>query len=399
MVLLLVVHIGETLGHLARALAVADALTRRGATVHIASSNKAKATLNGHPNKYTHHAIEWRWSHNSSGAKSPTHRFLHGIRESNLQLLDVCRETRPDWIVGFPGVFSAQAARKVNIPHVSVLHGPYLSPLLELDRPTFVEKAIVRFTSSLFRSSWDAAFAYLSKELAFPALTYEQYVRDELIVAPQPNLNLKGPNHITSTSFVSASIGPAAAASENLEETCYVSFGSGNPCDIRNIVEAAAREFARVIVSTGLRTPQTWDRSLNVESMPFVSSASLLRRVGAVISHGGIGTVGTFAAAATPQLIIPTEVDQATMAMHARRQRLALTLGMHEWAMRPQLGRRLPALDPDRIRRRISTLRDGSYSFPTARATGADEIAGLLMGDRLHGLVETTASSAALLQV
>jgi len=112
---------------------------------------------------------------------------------------------------------------------------------------------------------------------------------------------------------------------------------------------------------------------------PFIASSSLAGQVAAVISHGGIGTVGTFAEHGTPQLIIPTELDQATMAVHAARLGLAMHCGLDSWARRGKLGRQLPEFSEAEFVSLLYIFRSTRKSSAKFVSSGASDILPALM--------------------
>lgn len=108
-----------------------------------------------------------------------------------------------------------------------------------------------------------------------------------------------------------------------------------------------------------------------------VASRSLAGHVRAVVSHGGLGTVGTFAEFGHPQLVIPTEFDQATTGLYCRATGIAATCGLEAWPSRRSLGRQLPPLSADTIRQQV-TLLSKQTKQASHSASGADDIAGLV---------------------
>lgn len=375
--IMMIAHIGETLGHLVRGLAIADELAKKGHEVEFAASDRARALLPSWEPRYMHHPVRWNWSHNSCMPDLAPSGFLRGVYESNCDLLQLLTNDPPDVLVGLPGLFSVQLARHLKIPHLSTLHGPYLSPVVRLQNPSGVEAAILSFTRRIFYGGCvDHTYAHLTATLGFPPMTYREYLETETIVVPQPGLDLEDLPNIQQFGFIRASFGPPIDSEDiDLAESCYITFGSGNPCDISSIVGVAASVFPRVIVTTGHKPLQMLPDG--VIDRPFIASSSLAGRVSAVVSHGGIGTVGTFAEHGTPQLIIPTELDQATMAMHADRLGIASSCGLEDWATRPRLGRRLPRIDEGELTRQLRALR--SKHVTRHKCSGAEEIASAIV--------------------
>ncbi|MGI6656774.1 MAG: glycosyltransferase [Desulfobulbus sp.] len=352
---LFVVHIGETVGHLVRALAIADELYLRGVDIEIACSDSGKWLLESWPVKYKHYSIVWPFSHNSMTSGIPSESMCDSVSTVNEQVIQVLKKEQPEVVIGCPGIFSVQASRSLGIKHISILHGPYLAPVITLDNQSPIESSVLSFTKSCFDNCVNHIYKYLSQSLKLVCLTYDEYLRSETIFIPQLFLPLPRFPNFNVVPFIRASFGPPVEGDGiDLKNACYITFGSGNPCNIEPIVRITEAIFSSVIVScgfTGLRPskPTTVCQS-------FIASSSLAGQVSAVINHGGIGTVGTFAEFGTPQLIIPTEVDQACMAVHAGRAGIARTLGLNEWARNPALGRRLLDIPEQEIIKAVEQL-------------------------------------------
>lgn len=378
--ILMISHIGETFGHLVRGLAIADELTAQGVHVEFAASYEADWLLSTWKHPYIHHKLRWQFSHNSCDPDRPPSTFLNHVLESNSAVLKLVKNLNPDLIVGLPGIFTTQAARHLGIPHVSILHGPYLSPIVSLKEATKTESAVIEFARKIFCGGCvDSIYSHLSQVLGVPKLRYEEYLRSETVFVPQPGILLPDLPNIHQVRFIRASFGPQFHFQEaDLKKACYITFGSGNPCDISRIVQLAREVFPLVIISTG-RT-QLKNAPKGVVAKPFIASSSLAGRVAAVISHGGIGTVGTFAEQKTPQLIIPTELDQATMAVHAARLGIAKHCGLNAWVTRLHLGRHLPNFNEEEFINLLHTMRSAAPAgMGEILSLGASDIASALV--------------------
>lgn len=376
MKVLMIVHIGETLGHLVRALAVADQVAAAGVLVEIACSSAGDWLFDSWSTSYPHHSVTWEFSHNSCEYLSPPVSTIAHVLQANRDILRVLREVQPDLVVGFPGILSVQAAQALRIPHVSVLHGPYLSPIVALESPTPTEEAVLGFARELFIDGpLDLVYEQLHYEMKLPSLSYREFLESQTILVPQDGLTLdKEHRNITSVDYISASFGaPLEVTDDVLRQACYVTFGTGNTCNVDAVVAACSRHFEKVIVSSGILASIRGGE--NVVVVKSVSSRSLARKVAAVVSHGGIGTVGTFAEFGTPQLVIPTELDQATMAVHGVRAQLCSQCGLDEWAANPQLGRRFPAISDHDLNASIERLALKGRSSDRHRCDGASQMA------------------------
>lgn len=371
---LMIAHIGETLGHLVRGLAIADALTKKGICVEFAASKRAKDLLDAWPISYKLHPLRWTWSHNAVKPNLIAYDFFNRTLESVSDIMELLKNRKPDLIIGLPGIVSTQAARYFGIPHVSILHGPYLSPIIRLKSPNWEEKTILDFSTQICYEQVNIGFSLLQKVFSVPKLDYQTYLDTETILVPQPDLPLISLPNIFIYNFIRASFGPKFKNHNiQLEKACYITFGSGNPCDMNQIILGTAEIFPFVLVTSGCQNLKELPRNVYVDR--YIASSSLAGKVAAVISHGGIGTVGTFAEFATPQMIIPTELDQATMAVHARRMGIAYPCGLQDWTERHKLGRRLPKFSKGEFKNVLSKIYFQKNLFHEVSSNGADQIA------------------------
>ncbi len=372
MQVLFIVHVGETLGHLAHAITIARELEERGCTTECAAHGRAKQFWQAAGLQGKFFSVSWNWSHNACEPSAIRPDFGESLLESARQIREILKLRKPNYVVGMPGFASAQLARRHRIPHASVIHGTHLAPLIRLTDPQPEEESVLRITTRICHGALNDAFRLVARRLSVPMLTYEEFVATERIFVPQPGLPFEPTANMVVIDFITASLGetlqePPSAVSDAV----FITFGSGNPCDTSRLLELARRVFPRVIANTGhLRPPPDAE---GITTRPFISSKDVAKRVTAVVSHGGIGTVGTFAEHGLPQLIIPTEIDQANMAVHARRAKLAASLGLKSFLERTTLGRRLPTFGDDEFVHALSRLRN--VIAPRVRANGASAIA------------------------
>lgn len=372
--LLVVTHIGETLGHLIRALSVCSAFARCGDEVHVCTTQEGLGVVRGCREELTPHFIRWEWSHNAWNLRAPQKGLFTRVAESARDVEKVMLAVKPDLVLGFPGMVSVLIARKHLVPHASVLHAPYLFPYWEDDNSPEgvslgkVGRKVCELATEVARG--------LHHVMATPALSYEDYLESERMFVPQPGLRLRGlPRGARMVGFIRGSIGDPFTQDMDLTDCCYVSFGSGNPCDLSSVVQSTRKVFSKVLVTVGHGRPVSSGDGVFV--FPALASKSLVGKVKYVLSHGGLGTVGTFAESRTRQLIVPTEFDQATTAVYARNLGIARTWGLKDWVTRLELGRRLPPHDASVFEAELSALKQDPMP-PAITADGADEIAGLL---------------------
>lgn len=369
--ILIIAHVGETLGHVIRGLSIAEALRSRGYMVTFASSESARRVIESCG--FSLEPVEWRWSHNASDVESVTPAFAQRVLRTLDELVRMLRRRRPDLVIGLPGLASIQPAWAAGIEHVSVVHGPYLAPLADASGLDSLERKIVALAARVCLGSVNQMFRLAQAKLRLPAMSYETFVTAQQLLVPHPGYHLTEASNIRRVGFIRASYGGPAPVSLQLGRTCYVTFGSGNPCNISQVVTEASSVFQQVLVTTGSATPSlAVPRNAIVRSE--VASAALGGKVAAVISHGGLGTIGTFAETGTPQLIIPTELDQAITAIFAVASGVGEQYGLRDFATRTSLGRRLPAIEPSSLRAAVLRLRD-SRPLVAADCNGALEIA------------------------
>jgi UDP:flavonoid glycosyltransferase YjiC (YdhE family) len=378
---MIIAHVGETVGHLVRAISLAETLLSVGVCVQLACDAQAQLILRERLSGLAvqRRDIQWNWSHNAHSKPTPSayHAMIEKTNRDLLQLLD---HEQPDLIISIPGVFTAQAARSRGIPQISVLHGPYVSPILNREPFTPTERIVLDFVSELMVGGiWDSILAHLSRSLKLPWLTYQDFLSKENIAVAQPGLDLPAYTAMSQCDFILASYGTTPSV-HLPRETCYITFGSGNPCDITSVIDVAAKHFPQVVVTSGFASSIT--SKSNVLIRQSIPSDYLAGRVGAVISHGGVGTVGAFAAHGTPHLIIPTEPDQATMAVHAPRLGVAAECGLDSWALEPRWGRRIPSISNADLDDAVSVLYKESLNphTPLLKTSGAVQITEMAIG-------------------
>lgn len=374
--IVIVAHVGETLGHVIRGLSIAEALRARGASVVFVTSTVARQIVQSRG--FEVEPNEWSWSHNASSVDDVTPDFARKVLRTMTALGEVLRRRQPDLAIGVPGLASIQPAWAAGVEHVSLVHGPYLAPLVDVSGLDDYERRIVSLAARVCLGSVNQMFRLAHVKLRLPAMNYDMFVSKQRLLVPHPGYPFAGPSNIRRVGFIRASYGGPVPPDLDLGRTCYVTFGSGNPCDISQIVNAASEVFEHVLVTTGMAAPPlTAPRNAVVRSD--VASAAIAGRAQAVVTHGGLGTIGTFARSGTPQLIIPTELDQAVTAVFAVHSGIARQYGLEHFAMRTRLGRQLPQFDPASLRAAVGRLREGTQET-AVESNGAADVAALLTG-------------------
>lgn len=324
-------------------------------------------------NGLDHRLIPWGWSHNGLRPERIAHE-IPAVVATNRALVDLLQHERFDLVLSFPGIFTSQAAERCGVAHVCVVHGVYLSGAVRVPQADIIEQAVLDFGRNFFRSQAQRIWDELSKCLDVPSMSYDEWLRDQLLAIVDPLLTLPERSNFIRLPMIAASYGgPPPLRPSALRETCVISFGSGNRCDVSSVVDAAARYFEHVLLCGHRQS-----RDGRVVSTSHVSHRLLAGRVRACISHGGLGTVAAFARAGTPQLLVPTEIDQATTAVHARRAGLATVVGLESWMTRASLGRRILA-QPMQLDVAVNRLSHATEAQPIP-TDGADRLADVAVG-------------------
>lgn len=378
---LIVPHVGETVGSVVRGLSIADQLAARGVHVEFAACQSADWVFKHWQSEYSFHPISWQWSHNQCSSGGFPFPLLDHVSLAVADFLRLASTLKPDLVIGLPGLATAQAARFLGVKHIAVLYGPYLSPVVKLNNPTAIEERIITSGAKLLRSVAAMTFQHLSAQFGFPTMDYDSFLATETILVPHPGLEIPTLPNLARVDYVAGSYGhvPEPSVSQP-RDTCFITFGSGNPCDIGEIIGHAAHRFPSVILASGVTQVSThWS---NVAVFKHVKTATLAGTVSLVISHGGIGTVGTFAPSSTPHVVIPTELDQATTAIHAARAGIVVPAGLGIWHTRPTLGRSLPSLPTGELDRAIdealNTMAPGSGATSEGASEAADVVCTVL---------------------
>lgn len=376
---LIVTHIGETLGHLVRAFSIAAELRRAGCEIHFVSSREGEKLVIERDSSFAHHSVSWTWSHNSLNLQDDW--GAGPIRQSAWEMAGVILRIRPDLVIGFPGVVSGFVCRYLGVPHVSVMHAPYLAPIWILKGTSPVEGRILESAKHACEIANHLASS-LCSSLGLPTLSYLEFLRTERIFVPQPGITLDPSfDNILVTDFITGTIGPDIPSNWDLtgESCCYITFGSGNSCDLTILIQEAESIFDNVIVTYGNEYHDYC--GLRTFATSFLDSQCVAHVATAVISHGGLGTVGTFAKHGIPQAIIPTELDQATTAVYASRAHLAEILGLDDWLRRDGFGRQMPSLEREAVHSLMLQLWESGPSV-SLKADGAVIIAQALLCDQ-----------------
>jgi UDP:flavonoid glycosyltransferase YjiC (YdhE family) len=354
---LIVPHASTALSHLLRSISVAEELKMRGWKVRFVASALAADAAVGLGIELPVEVVPWSWGHNEWSLERPAAQAPAYVATCSA-LQDCFARIKPDLVIGVPGMASFQAARKLSIPHISVLHGPWLLPCLT-DLPN--------------SRGFSHAFEILDKTLKGPASTqlqiqgeslgveadmnFEAFLKNEIIAIAHDNLTIRAGGNLHPCGFLPGDFGPAVPEFNTdweVERSCCITFGSAMTGDLSPIVGAASVVYSNVVVLKGvadLKAPPS-----NVYVAPSASMRSLCEKVGTAVSHGGIGTLGTFYMSGIRQLLIPGDLDQVVNSGIAAARKEATVAGVDYWIRRSEPGRELPPVSKDELVHNLSIL-------------------------------------------
>lgn len=331
MKVLLVPHVGETVGHLARCLEIADRIEQLGAAVTVAASSRWRSLYRGAPRRAVLD-LDWPFSHNSLPDTGSA-----AVLAGAASIPPLIRSVQPDVIIGDPGVFTAPFAAAARIPHLAILHTAWLLPLTPLDRGSAVESALLDFVVRYAGSTIDPSLQAIAARFGVPELTYEEIVRGGSVLAVQPASTLIAGSATRAVGFVPASVGTTPPDAADASGAVLISLGGRTGPTTDRIVESTAGLASRVLLArrdhSGGPLPAN---VILVDPRPIRDLAPHLR---AAITHGGMGLLASLAVARVRHMIVPGDVTQATAALLGERLAIASQVGLECWAAQARPGR------------------------------------------------------------
>lgn len=353
----LVPHVGTALSHLIRALALATDLRSAGHHVSIACSEAASPFLR-RQGWDAWHPLPWGWGHNEYPRGTLPAVVANEYARTTDALVAACAACRPQLIIGVPGHASFLVARHLSCAHLSLLHGPWLTPVLREAPSSPAERRLRKLFSEICAGPVSAHISSIGKRLGLGDFDYEHFVSTELILCADSASEVLDRDNVLRGGYILGRFGPRAD-DLGLEivkgRSCVVTFGTALHTGFESILIAACSMFDRVIWISGnsavpLELPQ------NALVVHEIDPISLAGRVEFAVSHGGIGTVAALNSIGCAQLCVPADIDQAFNSVALMRRGVGRIAGLEHWLGRPPLGRAFPPLSKEQLEIGLSEL-------------------------------------------
>lgn len=337
-------HVGVAMGHLLRAIALRDVIAGDSETL-LALPSKARPFVRQHFPAVRCKWINWPFGHNEA-IEVGLSNAIASLKSVTRSLDQLFTKFRPDVVIGLPGFQTSVICELLQVPHVSVLHGPWLTPDYELEDLSPGEKAVMKTWKRAIQLS-DTLSQIMAHAVGYTYRGYrEWFERQEIYVAQSFSVPLKVKR--PTIGFLSRDYG--LDNSSHLPAGCIsILFGSAIP-DIDRSVVRAVRSLGFPIVIAGARRLWNYGDLFCVRSIP---ATHLARMSVAAITHGGIGTIPAFAEAEVPQLFVPHDIDQAVNSILASRSGLGKSVDLTYWSSRSPFGRARPPVDLGEVQRFI----------------------------------------------
>ena len=337
----IIAHAGEAKGHILRAIALQRCLEEVAETTLIVPK-KSRAFVETFFPEIACEWITWPFGHNDvldQAVKLST--FVEQLKLTTLELEKLFHQSAPNLVIGIPGVESSALCRVLGVPHISVLHGPWLVPEYILDEPTPSESAVVVCWERSIEITQVAAKVVSHALGAMYGKMYRPYrtwLESEVVWVAQ-DFNVEYKNKRPVIGFLQADYGPTDTS--GLPNNCLtITLGSAIDGDKKILGTFSHTDMSRLIISNSLIAEQP-----KVHWRPALSGASIASLSSVAINHGGIGTTAVFATAGVPQVFVPHDIDQAVNAFLAQRSGFGVSTATSQWwRKRTPFGRICPPL-------------------------------------------------------
>ncbi|MEU9085403.1 glycosyltransferase [Streptomyces sp. NPDC048357] len=369
----------EALSHVLRAREVGFRLKDLGWQVSHVASDAAASRLTGAGISFHSRGIPWRWGHNRYGVVDQTDFYTETCRH----LESALKELRPDVVIGIPGIASFQVCRKLGIPHHSILHGPWLSPLIPTRGADSLPGEVGALTAmnATLAGPVSEQLRLQSRSLGITETDYKDFLQFENILVSHTGLEFTPSANLIPLESITADYGPTElpAAIGAPESLACITFGSAVRFDAQSLVEQLEAVCDRVlVVGRGATVAKPGPKVVQVDKF---NTISLARQSSIVVCHGGIGTVASVMSCGTPVVCIPNDVDQAVNSIVADRMGQGQTVGLSAWRTRNPAGREFPAVDSAEIGSAVRRALDAGEYAPV-RSEGALQVARYLHTQR-----------------
>lgn len=340
--IVIIPHVGISKSHLLRAIALKQLLKGISHTKLIVPSKAAKFCAQYFPSLECEW-IPWNFGHNDV-LDCTLSEMVSNSRESGSAIERIFHDFAPDIVIGIPGYYTSMLCRVFKVRHISILHGPWLTPEYELTSLNKGEKKVFQQCDRLYEII-EVITAIIMHALGYTSTSYREWLEKECIwVAQDFSTQLKTSR--PKIGFLSQDFGSMAA----LPNDCLVlTFGTAIPGIVRRVISAASKfDYPVVAVSEIKPTIKSNFIWLSATNMTDVTKRSKI-----VINQGGISTVGKFANALVPQIFLPYEIDAAVNSILAIRSGFGKSVNFEQWQRRTPLGRIAPQFGNNEIDRLI----------------------------------------------
>jgi UDP-N-acetylglucosamine:LPS N-acetylglucosamine transferase len=337
-------HVGNSMGHLLRAIALQRALHELADTLLIIP-DKAKEFIDcffpGSACKW----VPWNFGH----SEITQLRLTEAVSNSKItasEITNILNEFVPDFVIGLPGFYTSILCRMIGVPHVSVLHGAWLAPNYELADLQKAEKIVIDKSLRAFEVL-DIVTKIIVHALGARYTDYRTWLQEEMIWEAQGfSVETKGTR--LRIGFLSADFG---VLDSSVPANCLsVTVGTGIKEVKDELILALSREKEQVVVVAESR-PSLTGKVIWKAAVP---CSELAKRSCLGISHGGVSTVGAYAAAGVPQLLLPHDLDQSVTSILATRSGYGKVIDLKFWRERTPFGRFAPSVQATELQRLIA---------------------------------------------
>jgi hypothetical protein len=329
-------HVGIAMSHILRAIALKEIL-KDDFEILLVLPEKATDFMGRYFPRLDVVWITWPFGHNDA-IEIRLSETVDRLKQITRDLDKIFTAFRPDVVVGIPGFQTSFVCGVLGIEHLSVLHGPWLTPDYDLDDLTSGERVVIQQWNRAIQIT-DTLSRIMAHAIGYKYKGYRDWLEsDKICVAQYFGVPLK--NGRVEVGFLTFDYGPKSF--QGLPTNCVgISLGTAIPDIHENILRAAASNGMPTVVVGGKRR-RTNGTLISVRSLP----GTLLAKISSVaITHGGIGTIPVFAYAGVPQIFVPHDIDQAINSILATRCGIGRSVCLDYWKLRTPLGRIRPAIE------------------------------------------------------
>ena len=336
-------HVGSAKGHLLRAIAIHRALLESAEFDSLLIvPERARVFMQEFFPDISCKWVNWGFEHSNMLVVA---RTIRQIRIVGRDLEETFNLFTPNLIIGIPGFESSSICRTFGVPHVSVLHGPWLIPEYVLAPVDEEERAVLDAWERAIKLT-DFGLKAVASVLGKKYRSYPDWLEKENVWVAQ-DFNVEYKNSRPKVGFLHADFGPLADG--ELPTDCLtVCLGTAIESDKMRLLNALSEENMPRLAVGGSEVHEVgiyWRPTLAATSMANISRVAL--------THGGIGTLAIFAEARVPQIFLPHDLDQAVNAMLAQRSGFGTPIHLRYWKRRSPFGRKTPPFVDEELRQLV----------------------------------------------